>query len=109
MSDGLLDVLFLPASGTVRLAAWYCRAALASPVRARGAVFRRGSSIIVRGADAIKGPSSRAFYQLDGDEGGVVEGVDAELRIGIRPAALRVLGSAGVGLPPQQQKTAPVR
>lgn len=100
MSDGLLDVLFLPASGTIGLVAWYCRAAIGCATAAHGAAFRRGSSVIVRPSRGV-----RSDYQLDGDEGGEIAGESAQLHIGVRAGAARVLRRAGAGA---EKKTAPV-
>ena len=84
MTDGLLDVLFLPASGAVTAAAWYCRAALGTPTRARGATFARAREV-----DVVA--ERRTPYQLDGDHGGAATSPGEALNIRVHPAKVRVL------------------
>lgn len=84
MTDGLLDVVFLPASASLSLAKWAALCALGSPLKRRGVVFHRGRSMTIRA-------ESPTPYQLDGDEGGIVGGDAGDLRISVRPGAVRVL------------------
>jgi len=106
MSDGLLDVLFMPAGSMINVLAWAARCRLRRQYRHRRLTQVRGRHVIVR--------SDRAqHFQLDGDPPGVVhellpEGLDAaalaahqptedqsgrplELCVNICPGLLRVL------------------
>jgi diacylglycerol kinase family enzyme len=84
MTDGLLDVVFLPASTSLSLVRWALLIALGSPLKRRDVVFHRGHTVVVR-SDA------QTPYQLDGDEGGVAGNGVGDLRISVRPRAVRVL------------------
>jgi diacylglycerol kinase family enzyme len=99
MHDGMLDVLYMPASSTLGVVRWFARARLKDAASCAGARFCRGRSVIL----AADGP---APYQLDGDRGGVISprrptgagesetaggGSGGELRIGVHPGAGRVL------------------
>jgi diacylglycerol kinase (ATP) len=84
MTDGLLDVVFMPASSSLALGRWACAAAFGSPLRSRNIVFHRARDVVVR----AEAPTS---YQLDGDEGGVAGNGTGALRVCIRPGSVRVL------------------
>ncbi len=84
MSDGLLDVVFMPASCSLSLGRWACAAAIGSPLRSHGVIFHRARDIVVR--TEVPTP-----YQLDGDEGGLAGNGTGALRVGIRPGSVRVL------------------
>jgi diacylglycerol kinase family enzyme len=84
MTDGLLDVVFLPASSSLSLAWWACRTVFASPLRSRDAFSIRAADITIRA-------ESRTPYQLDGDDAGLAGDVAGSLRIQVRPRCLRVL------------------
>lgn len=84
MTDGLLDVVFLPASSSLSLARWACAAALGSPLKSRDAVFLRAADITIRS-------DSQTPYQLDGDDAGRAGNGAGSLHIRVRPKCLRVL------------------
>jgi diacylglycerol kinase (ATP) len=84
VSDGLLDLVFLPARTSVALGGWACRAALGSIRACNGVTYERGREIVVRAATPTP-------YQLDGDEGGMAGNGTGELRVRVRPGVIRVL------------------
>lgn len=89
MTDGMLDVVFLPARSSISLGWWAARLA-AGPVHTRGrAVFHRARELVIRS-------DVRSPYQLDGDEGGVIGDGIGELRVGVQPRAVRVLRAPAV-------------
>jgi diacylglycerol kinase family enzyme len=90
MTDGLLDILFLPCNSTARLIWWGARALVRSLGLTAGAVHARGERVLVTSEE-------RCPAQLDGEAPGVREG-DVQhpsawtpLRIDIVPHALPVL------------------
>lgn len=86
VSDGLLDVVFLPCSSRMRVLAWGLRSRLRRHEQHPDVVYRQGRSIeITANGEAVP-------FQLDGEcpscERGVLRGA---MRIDIRPATLPVL------------------
>lgn len=90
ITDGLLDVLFLPSQSTARLLWWGARALIRSLALTSGAVHAQGQRVVVTSEE-------RCPAQLDGEAPGVREGDAAHpsawtpLRIDIVPHALPVL------------------
>lgn len=82
MSDGLLDVVFIPAGGVTTLALAAAAMALRIDLREIGARMFRASNIHIRSHDP-------ADVQLDGE----AVAFDAELSIAVQPRVLRVLVS----------------
>jgi diacylglycerol kinase family enzyme len=103
MSDGLLDVVFMPAKSITQVAMWTLRCRFRRQFHQGKLIFARGRSVVVR--------SDRPHhYQLDGDPPGVIKemlpsgfegdghaGTEDEagrplcLRLDVCPAVLRVL------------------
>jgi len=84
MSDGLLDVVFLPSTGGARAGAWLLSARLRRHRRNSTLIYRQGRSIRVTTDD----PSPS--YQVDG-ESGQTDGAGIDLGFTVNPQALRVL------------------
>jgi diacylglycerol kinase family enzyme len=94
MSDGLLDLVFLPGRGAASMALWGLRCRLRRPIERRGAVYLTGREVRITSEEP-------APYQIDGDSpgwrgaglGGAADG-DGEplsLRVCVWPGAMRVL------------------
>jgi diacylglycerol kinase (ATP) len=83
MSDGLLDVVFLPAHSSASVLAWGGRCA-------RRAQFIGGRAVFVRGREVEVTSHQRAPWQCDGEAGGWL-GPGDPLRLAVQPGALRVL------------------
>jgi diacylglycerol kinase family enzyme len=83
MTDGLLDVVFFPCSGSFGAMRWLVACRLGLHVGRRGFVYRTGARVRVRSEPEHP-------YQLDGDpaEG---ESTISELTATLRPGALSVL------------------
>jgi diacylglycerol kinase family enzyme len=106
ISDGLLDVVFMPARSLPAVVMWTLRCRLRRQFRHRGLKFARGRHVTVT-SDRVH------HYQLDGDPPGVIKemlpaGFEGEghapadetdlplrLQMDICPARLRVLGATG--------------
>jgi diacylglycerol kinase family enzyme len=88
MSDGVLDVVFLPARSRLDLVRWAWACARRRHLGDRRLLYRLGREVRIR-ADAV------FRYQLDGDPPGPPNAGDdhatAELSISITPGALPVL------------------
>ncbi len=82
-SDGLLDVVFMPATGGVDALLWTLRSRLRERHDADGSVYATGTNVRVTTADA------RAVYQLDGEHGG--HAAHGPLTFGVLPGAITVL------------------
>lgn len=108
MSDGLLDIVFLPVKSIPQLLMWVARCRSRRQFQSRSLAFAQGKDVLVR-------CDQPQHYQLDGDPPGVVhellpEGLDARghertedetgkplaLRVSICPGLLPVL-TAGKG------------
>lgn len=90
MSDGLLDVLFLPMESKAQLVSWIIKCRLRRHLADRRLVYKRGSVIEI-------GDDRPPRYQLDGDPPPAadnppgVEPVNTPLQISVRPSVLPVL------------------
>lgn len=103
MSDGLLDVVFVPFRTRVTLAAWTAGMRLGIHLGGRETVYERGTSVKINAAPGRRpGPAGfgerpgAALYQLDGEAPGVSYDREGDLaltpiEIGVEPRALRVL------------------
>lgn len=86
MTDGLLDVVFFPASHGLRLAAWVVRSRLGRHI-IPPLVYATARSVRVTG-DAAAGPPA---YQIDGECGRHTFPQGFALSLGVRERSLRVL------------------
>jgi len=80
MTDGLLDVVFLPVTGRIRLLQWVRRLRNGTHLQHSHAMCTRGTSVHVQ-------TQSPAVWQIDGDP----IGETTEMRCSIAPATLSVL------------------
>jgi diacylglycerol kinase (ATP) len=87
-SDGLLDVVFMPATGGIDALLWTLRSRLRERHDADGSIYATGTSVRVTTDDA------RAVYQLDGEHGG--HAAQGPLTFGVLPGALTVLDAREV-------------
>lgn len=87
-NDGLLDVVFMPASGGVDALLWTLRSRLRERHDADGSMYATGTNVRVTTADA------RAVYQLDGEHGG--HAAQGALTFGVLPGAISVLDAREV-------------
>jgi hypothetical protein len=87
-SDGLLDVVFMPANGGIDALLWTLRSRLRERHDADGSIYATGTSVRVTTDDA------RAVYQLDGEHGG--HAAQGPLTFGVLPGALTVLDAREV-------------
>jgi diacylglycerol kinase family enzyme len=83
MTDGLADVVFLPARGRLDVARWLVRCARRSHVRHPALVYQRGRSVVATSPVPV-------LYQIDGDRPDDPRPV-TRLHVEVLPAALRVL------------------
>lgn len=83
ITDGVLDVVFLPAGSSASVVAW--------AARARAKVHRRSSRLVYETGREVRVTCESAAmpYQIDGEFGGVVGG--AGMMVSVVPGALRVL------------------
>lgn len=86
MRDGLLDVVFFPATTSVAAALWLARCVIGEPRDWSGALVAKGREILVT-------TEERAPWQTDGEADGWLEPGET-LRLGVMPGALRVLRPA---------------
>lgn len=84
--DGLLDVVFLPVTGSLSLLKWMALTRLRAQHRAGGLVTARGAEITIEGERPL-------VFQVDGEAGTPSNGAHDPrlLRLTIEPAALPVL------------------
>lgn len=90
MTDGLLDLVFLPVEGSWRAMLWLVRSRLGIHLGAKGCVYATGRHVRVETDD--EGPPE--FVQVDGEAFGTLgsgPGAVGALEITVRPGALRVL------------------
>lgn len=84
IDDGLLDVVFLPTSGPITLAAWAAFARARAHIGRRGAIYRRARRVRVVA-------HTGAALQLDGEPvPWAGDGADASLELRVLPGALKV-------------------
>lgn len=89
MTDGVLDVVFLPCAGRRDSVLWAVRCRMRRGVGrgGRGAVYEKGREVVIEGLD---GPP---LVQADGEAlpVGGAGGAEGEVRISVRPGCLPVL------------------
>jgi diacylglycerol kinase (ATP) len=90
MTDGLLDVVFFPASSTAGALVWLARCVAGDPAR-WGAPGAAAAEIRIEALD-------RAPWQVDGEAGGWIE-PGGVLTLGVSPGALSVVQTGGSNRP----------
>jgi len=89
MSDGLLDVVFFPASASISLVRWLMVARLGLHTRSSKLLYRTGRAVRIESAGRT------APFQLDGEMGGRIGAADEGALVTLREGAMRVLRPAG--------------
>lgn len=86
MTDGLLDVVFFPVTGRVSLAAWIIKSRLRKHL-GKALTYEAAQRVRITAAGTDGAPA----YQIDGECGRHRFAKGLEMRVEVRPAALRVL------------------
>lgn len=86
MTDGLLDVVFMPCRTSAGAIWWAARARLRSHLRAHHTIFRTGNTIEIKADDSL------GRFQVDGEAGAApAQDNQFSLKLGVLPRALQVL------------------
>ncbi len=89
ISDGLLDVVFLPCRSSLSALAWMILALVRRHVASSRVVYKNGRDIVLLSSPARP-------YQLDGDAASLGSTI-SELSISLEPAALPILVPPAAG------------